>query len=102
MKNVQVIDGADNAVYDVFAVSDADFGLIFPPGQDVAFLDEVRAREDSDVLDAAFERIWAHRVPKSQVMGIHGLLFVDLPGKKAYYPSRRDEEAVNPDGTRLR
>jgi len=22
--------------------------------------------------------------------------------KKAYYPTRRDEEAVNPDGTRLR
>lgn len=54
------------------------------------------------MLDAAFERIWAHRVPKSHVMGIHGLLFVDLPEKKVYYPSRRDEEAVNPDGTRLR
>ena len=54
------------------------------------------------MLDAAFERTWAHRVPKSQVMGIHGLLFVDLPEKKVYYPSRRDEEAVNPDGTRLR
>jgi hypothetical protein len=27
---------------------------------------------------------------------------VGLEHKKAYYPTRRDEDAVNPDGTRLR
>ena len=34
--------------------------------------------------------------------GLHGLLFYGLDEKKRYYPSRRDEEAQNPDGSRLR
>lgn len=35
-------------------------------------------------------------------MGIHGLLFYELSEKKPYYPTRRDEEAINPNGSRLR
>jgi hypothetical protein len=35
-------------------------------------------------------------------MGIHGILFYELEYKKQYYPTRRDEEAVNPNGSRLR
>ncbi len=35
------IDGADNAVYDIFAATDEEFSLIFPAGTDVAFIDEV-------------------------------------------------------------
>jgi len=102
MKNIQVIDGAENCVYDIFAATDEEFSLIFPLGQDVAFIDEVMERGPEDVLDATFSRIWNRRVPKSEAIGIHGLLFYELDEKKQYYPTRRDEEAVNPDGTRLR
>jgi hypothetical protein len=102
MKNIQVIDGAQNAVYDIFAATDAEFSLIFPTGQDVAFIDEVMARGAREALDAAFGSIWTRRVRKSEAMGIHGLLFYELAHKKASYPTRKDEEAVNPDGTRLR
>jgi hypothetical protein len=42
------------------------------------------------------------RIAKKEAMGIHGLLFYELEDKKVYYPTRRDEEAINPDGTRLR
>jgi hypothetical protein len=41
-------------------------------------------------------------VVKKDAMGIHGALFYELAEKYAYYPTRRDEEAVNPDGSRLR
>jgi hypothetical protein len=41
-------------------------------------------------------------VQKRDVVGIHGTLFYELEEKKVYYPSRRDEEAANPDGSRLR
>ena len=102
MKNLQVIDGAANAVYDVFAVTEAEFSLIFPEGQDVAFIDEVMARGPKEELNEAFNRIWQRRVPKREAMGIHGLLFYEHEAKKQYYPTRRDEEAVNSDGTRLR
>ena len=102
MKNIQVIDGAENTVYDIFSATDEEFDLIFPIGQDVAFIDEVMARGPPEALDAAFDRIWTRRVRKQDVVGIHGLLFYELEYKKRYYPTRKDEEAGNPDGTRLR
>jgi hypothetical protein len=102
MKNIQVIDGAENTVYDVFAATDEEFSLIFPEGQDIAFIDEVMARGPEADLNNVFEKIWKRRIPKAQAMGIHGLLFYELECKKRYYPTRKDEEAVNPDGSRLR
>jgi len=102
VKNIQIIDGANNSVYDIFAATDEEFALIFPAGQDVAFIDEVLARGPAEQLDLAFGRIWERRLPKRDATGIHGLLFYELEHKKQYYPTRRDEDAVNPDGTRLR
>src|SRR5688500_9817531 len=102
MKNIQVIDGADNCVYDIFAATEEEFALIFPPGQDVAFIDEVMARGPEDALDAAFVQIWQRRLRKSEAAGIHGVLFYGLEHKKQYYPTRVDEQAQNPDGTKLR
>ena len=106
LKNIQVIDGADNCVYDVFSATEEEFDFIFPKGTDIAFIDEVVARhKGSDArikLEDAFNRIWLRRIRKSEAMGIHGVLFYELERKKRYYPSRRDEEATNPNGTRLR
>jgi hypothetical protein len=62
MNNIQVIDSAENCVYDIFAATDSEFALIFPPGQDVAFIDEVMARGPEAQLDAAFSRIWRRPV----------------------------------------
>jgi hypothetical protein len=102
VKNIQVIDNADNCVYDIFAATDEEFNLIFAPGTDVAFIDEVLERRPSAELDLAFARIWARRVRKADAAGIHGLLFYAHQAKMKYYPTRRDEEAINPDGSRLR
>jgi hypothetical protein len=87
MKNIQVIDGAENTAYDIFSATDEEFDLIFPVGQDVAFIDEVMARGPPEALDAAFDRIWKRRARKKDVVGIHGLLFYELEYKKRYYPS---------------
>ena len=81
MKNIQVIDGADNAVYDIFSATDDEFALIFPPGQDIAFIDEVferTARSQKGALNAVFEAIWKRRIAKYDAIGIHGLLFYEL------------------------
>ena len=102
MRNIQVFDGAENSVFDIFSATEDDFALIFPDGQDVAFIDEVLARVPEQELTEACNRIWKRRVAKRDAMGIHGLLFYGLEHKKPFYPSRRDEEAVNPDGSRLR
>jgi len=102
MPNIQVIDGADNCVYDIFAATDEEFAVVFPPGEDVAFIDEVCARADPVRLQEVFSQLWQRRVRKRDAMGIHGLLFYDLRHKAAYYPTRRDDEASNPDGSLLR
>ena len=102
MKNIQVIDGAVNCVYDIFQATDEEFRVIFPEGEDVAFIDEVYARGEKETLDKAFNAIWKRRIPKVQAHGIHGLLFYELEAKKPYYSSRRDEEASNPNGSNLR
>jgi hypothetical protein len=101
MKNIQVIDAAENCVYDIFAATETEFALIFPPGQDIAFIDEVYNRVDEESLKVAFKNIWLRRVPKAEVQGIHGLLFYQLDAKKVYYPTRKDEEAINSNGSRL-
>jgi hypothetical protein len=102
MKNIQVIDGANNCVYDIFAATDAEFSMIFPQGHDIAFIDEVYARGDQEALSHAFKSIWDRRIKKCEAIGIHGTLFYELENKKAYYPTRRDEEAINPNGSLLR
>lgn len=102
MKNIQIIDGAQNCVYDIFAATAEEFALVFPEGTDIAFIGEVYEKGDSQVLDAAFNKIWKRPVKKSQVQGIHGILFYELDEKRVYYPTRRDAEAVNPDGSKLR
>ncbi|UEP36294.1 hypothetical protein LL998_06580 [Burkholderia ambifaria] len=102
MKNIQIIDGAENCVYDIFAATDEQFELIFPERTDIAFIDEVYDRSDEALLDAAFTEIWTRPVKKKNANGIHGILFYELEHKKKYYPSRKDDEAVNPDGSLLR
>ena len=102
MKNIQVIDGADNCVYDIFAATDEEFTLMFPKGHDIAFINEVYRGADSADLDRALALIWTRRIPKLEVVGIHGTLFYELDHKSVYYPNRRDEEAINSDGSALR
>lgn len=102
MKNIQIIDGARNCVYDIFAATDEEFAAVFPGDQDIAFIDDVYARGDTPRLDRIFTEIWKRRIPKRDAMGIHGTLFYELDFKKPYYPTLRDEEAVNPGGSRLR
>jgi hypothetical protein len=102
MKNVQVIDGAENCVYDIFSISEAEFAVIFPDGTDVAFVEEVGGRVAPDVLNAVLQRLWAARCVKSEVQGLHGTLFFECTHKMKYYPERREATARNPGGTALR
>jgi hypothetical protein len=99
MKNVLVIDSAENCAYDIFQIEDADFLRLFGADTDIAFAEDFEGRKD---LAPLFRRLWRRRIPKAAVQGIHGTYFVGLKRKKAFYPTRRDEEAVKPDGTRLR
>ena len=102
MKNIVVVDGAENCVYDIFATPDDDFTLIFPEGTDIAFIEDIERRADAKLVFEALKRTWSNRIAKREAVGIHGIVFYQLYAKRKYYPTLRDEEAVNPDGSALR
>jgi hypothetical protein len=96
MKNVMVIDGADNCAYDVFAATDEEFAIMFAAeGQDVAFVDEIVAAGPKTAVDDAFKKLWSRPVDKKTAVGLHGTLFYELDFKKQFYPNRRDSDLTN-------
>lgn len=103
MKNIQVITGADNCVYDIFAATDDEFAQIFSNNTDIAFIEELLSNEQAESqLDPIFGKIWRRRLRKQDAQGIHGIVFFGLLDKRQYYPTLKDEEAINPDGSLLR
>ncbi|MFV1883567.1 MAG: hypothetical protein ACMZ7B_03685 [Balneola sp.] len=93
MKNIQVIDGADNCVYDIYAVSDEDFKIMFPNGnQNIEFIEDLELRVGTEMVKNLNTRIWQNRIPKSEVNGIHGTLFYQLLSKKQYYSNKIDPD----------
>ena len=88
MKNVQVIDGADNCSYPIFAFTDEEFSSIFPNGQDISFIEDVVARLGEERVS---KWQWLS-VDKKGVQGIHGTLFYQLEEKKKYYPNRLETD----------
>jgi hypothetical protein len=98
VKNIMVIDGADNCTYDCFSVSDEFFRIVFPAeGQDIEFIEDVLARHPSGALDEYFNEMWRSRVKnKWDINGIHGLLFYELQAKRPFYPNKRDADIFRP------
>jgi hypothetical protein len=94
VKNIQVIDGATNCVYPVYAADDTDFDIIFPNGQDVEFAEDLFARLGDDAAQRVTERLWLRPQNKKEIEGIHGTLFYGLLVKKKYYPTKKENEAV--------
>jgi hypothetical protein len=93
MKNIQVISGAINTTYSIYAVTDEEFSLLFPaPGQDIEFADDVESRLGKEHMGEVMTPIWKREVNKPDVVGIHGTLFYKLDYKKHFYPTKRDAE----------
>ncbi len=93
MKNIQVIDGALNTTYSVYAVSDFVFKKLFPENhQDIEFADEAIARLGEKAATPLFASIWKRKLKKPAVVGIHGTLFFELSYKKEFYPNKRERD----------
>lgn len=98
MKNIQIIDGANNCTYRVFAATDEEFAAIFPGGADVEFIEDFVERLGEGAAGKITGGLWDRAVDKKVVQGIHGTLFYQLAFKKRYYPTKRESEIV-PLGT---
>ena len=96
MKNIQVIDGALNTTYSIYAVSDDVFKKLFPEvGQDIEFADEAIVRLGKKTATLVFASIWKRKLSKPSVVGVHGTLFFELPYKKEFYPRKREADLGN-------
>jgi hypothetical protein len=96
MKNIQVIDGASNCAYDVFAATEEEFLVIFTEqGQDIQFVEDIK--EDENVREVLIQ-IWKRRLEKININGIHGTLFCELLHEKQFYPNKKDSDLTNSFG----
>lgn len=102
MKNVQVIDGADNCTFSIFQLTDEEFALAFPgDGQDIQFAEDL-AKAAARALVAAWER----PIRKPDAAGIHGTLFYGFANRRSSFPATNrerdwDERALNEAQRRL-
>ncbi len=95
MKNIQIIDGATNSVFEIYEIPDELFRSMFPDNNDVAFLDDVGQILQEIGGDQVWNLVYKKRVDKKQVSGIHGTLH--LTGsycKKEYFPTRKETEVL--------
>ncbi len=90
MKNIQVIDGAVNADYNIYEATDEAFALIFPNDADIEFIEDFIERVGEDVAGATLAPMWSRRLEKRSINGIHGTLFYELvQHKRKYYPNKK-------------
>lgn len=99
MKNILIIDGADNAVYSVFQATEEEFKAIFPkPDQDLAFSGDIcRTKKDETKFIPIMNAIWERPILKKNAMGIHGTILYDSEHRKSYYPESRRMIDMNPE-----
>jgi hypothetical protein len=96
VKNIQVIDGADNCTFPVFAVTDEEFGALFPDeGQDLEFADDVVSRIGDSAFAALMAPVWSRPVRKSEAAGLHGTLFYGFAPKRVSFPVTKREADWN-------
>jgi hypothetical protein len=94
MKNIQVIDRADNCAYSIFAATHEEFEAIFCNGADIEFVEDFFERVGEETATRITGELWKRPVRKDSVQGIHGTLFYQLTQKKRYYPTKKESEMV--------
>ncbi len=88
MKNIQIIDGADNCSFSIFQANEVEFALVFPvAGQDIEFAEDL----GQPALDA-LSAVWERPIRKQDARGIHGTLFYGFESKRAHFPASKKEK----------
>jgi hypothetical protein len=92
VKNIQIIDGADNATYNIFQATNDEFAEIFPgSGQDIEVVEDYVRRVGEDEARKTLSKVWERPIYKHDVKGIHGTLYYDYKEKARYLPESRRE-----------
>jgi hypothetical protein len=104
MKNVQIIDGANNATFSVFQATDEEFTAIFPEGRDMELIEDLVERLGDDEAARILTPLWDRPILKREAAGLHGTLFYDNEGRSIPATKREvdwENSAINPAQRRL-
>jgi hypothetical protein len=92
MKNIQIIDGADNATYSIFQATDPEFETIFPgPGQDLEIVEDFVGRVGESEASRTLSGLWERPIHKRHALGIHGTLYYYYCEKRGHLPASKRE-----------
>ena len=98
MKNIQIIDGADNATFSIFQATPEESGTIFPQrGQDLEVVDNYFARVGEAEAHLVLCAIWERPIHKPDFQGLHGTLFMTTPKKQSTCRKLSESWIVTPD-----
>ena len=91
LKNIQIIDDADNATFSVFQANDEEFNQIFLIGQDMEISEDFVQRVGEAQANVIFNAIWERPILKRDVNGIHGTLYFDCQSRRQHMPTSKRE-----------
>ena len=91
MKNIQIIDGADNATFSLFQVTDDEYAELFVDGADMDLIEDVIDRLGDDRAGKILSAIWKRPTLKRDANGLHGTLFFDWAARRRHLPATKRE-----------
>ena len=78
VKNVQIIDGAVNSVFEIYEIDDFSFEEIFTNDRDVVFMSDITKYLDCNEESVSFwQKLYSNRKDKKSINGIHGTLHLE-------------------------
>ncbi len=91
MRNIQIIDRAENATFSLFQATAEEFEVIFPDGRDIEVVEDLIERVGEGAAGAVLSLIWQRPILKRDAQGIHGTLYYEWNDRRAYLPSTKRE-----------
>jgi hypothetical protein len=92
MKNILVIDPAENCSYSIFQATTDEFDEVFPEQeQDIEYVEDL-TRRLGDGATKLLAAIWDRPIQKKDAIGIHGTLFFGMEYRKQFYASKREAD----------
>ncbi len=107
MKNVQIIDGADNCAFSIFQLTEAEFSQVFPgDSQDMEFAEDFSERPGSAAATIFLTKVWERPIRKNEVIGLHETLYFGTQNRRDLFPASKREQdwsasSLNPAQRRL-
>jgi hypothetical protein len=92
LKNIQIIDRANNATFSLFQATKEEFAAIFPgEGQDMELIEDFIERVGEEETLRVLLPVWERPILKRDVQGIHGTLYYEYADRKRYLPASKRE-----------